>query len=80
MRRHGAFEPHRLPPEELEYTTLPKVLEKLKDRWEDDVQERLSETNSANRATLSNFFFYRSFLRLSLLLLKQVLIVFSYSH
>ncbi len=43
MRRHGAFEPHRLPPEELEYTTLPKVLEKLKDRWEEDTQERLSE-------------------------------------
>jgi fructose 1,6-bisphosphate aldolase/phosphatase len=43
MRRHGAFEPHRLPPEELEYTTLPKVLEKLKERWEEDSQERLSE-------------------------------------
>ncbi|UCF77921.1 MAG: fructose 1,6-bisphosphatase, partial [Candidatus Eiseniibacteriota bacterium] len=23
MRRHGPFEPHRLPPEEMEYTTLP---------------------------------------------------------
>jgi len=31
MRRHGPFEPHRLPLEEMEYTTLPKVLKKL--RW-----------------------------------------------
>lgn len=35
MRRHGPFEPHRLPPGEMEYTTLPKVLEKLKGRFED---------------------------------------------
>ncbi len=49
MRRHGAFEPHRLPPEELEYTTLPKVLEKLKDRWEEDTQERLSEKEQRER-------------------------------
>jgi len=35
MRRHGPFEPHRLPNEDMEYTTLPKVLEKLKDRFED---------------------------------------------
>ncbi|MEM4359404.1 MAG: fructose-1,6-bisphosphate aldolase/phosphatase [Candidatus Bilamarchaeaceae archaeon] len=33
MRRHGPFEPHRLSPEEMEYTTLPKVLEKLKERF-----------------------------------------------
>ena len=34
MRRHGPFEPHRLPLEEMEYTTLPKVLKKLKNRFE----------------------------------------------
>ncbi|MGC8565621.1 MAG: fructose-1,6-bisphosphate aldolase/phosphatase [Thermoplasmata archaeon] len=34
MRRHGPFEPHRLPLEEMEYTTLPKVMEKLKGRFE----------------------------------------------
>ncbi len=33
IRAMGPFEPHMLTPEELEYTTLPKVLEKLKDRW-----------------------------------------------
>ncbi len=34
MRRHGPFEPHRLPEADMEYTTLPKVLNKLKDRFE----------------------------------------------
>ncbi len=38
MRRHGPFMPHRLGPEEMEYTTLPKVLAKLKDRFVVDVQ------------------------------------------
>ncbi len=35
MRRHGPFEPHRLPADEMEYTTLPAVLEKLEGRFED---------------------------------------------
>lgn len=35
MRRHGPFEPHRLPLSDMEYTTLPKVLKKLEDRFED---------------------------------------------
>ncbi|MBI3397757.1 MAG: fructose 1,6-bisphosphatase [Deltaproteobacteria bacterium] len=34
MRRHGPFEPHRLPLEDMEYTTLPHVLGKLKHRFE----------------------------------------------
>ncbi len=33
LRRHGPFEPHRLPMDEMEYTTLPAIMEKLKDRW-----------------------------------------------
>ncbi len=33
IRRHGPFEPHRLHLEEMEYTTLPAVMEKLKDRF-----------------------------------------------
>lgn len=33
MRKHGPFMPHRLGPEEMEYTTLPEVLEKLKNRF-----------------------------------------------
>lgn len=35
LRRHGPFEPHRLPLDEMEYTTMPAVVEKLKDRWQD---------------------------------------------
>ncbi|MFH1003192.1 MAG: fructose-1,6-bisphosphate aldolase/phosphatase [Chloroflexota bacterium] len=34
MRYHGPFEPHRLPLEEMEYTTLPQVLKKLAGRFE----------------------------------------------
>ncbi len=34
MRRHGPFEPHRLPLEDMEYTTLPKVLKNLSGRFE----------------------------------------------
>jgi len=34
IRKHGPFEPHRLPLEEMEYTTMPQVEKKLKDRWE----------------------------------------------
>lgn len=33
IRQHGPFEPHRLPEQEMEYTTLPAVLEKLKGRF-----------------------------------------------
>jgi fructose 1,6-bisphosphate aldolase/phosphatase len=35
MRRHGPFEPHRLPLEEMEYTTMPEVSKKLEDRFVD---------------------------------------------
>ena len=35
MRRHGPFEPHRLPLEEMEYTTMTEVMEKLQGRFED---------------------------------------------
>jgi fructose 1,6-bisphosphate aldolase/phosphatase len=34
LRRHGPFEPHRLPLDEMEYTTMPSVAERLADRWE----------------------------------------------
>lgn len=33
MRRHGPFEPHRLPLEEMEYTTLPQVRKSLEERF-----------------------------------------------
>jgi fructose 1,6-bisphosphate aldolase/phosphatase len=34
MRRHGPFMPAVLGPEEMEYTTRPAVLKKLKERME----------------------------------------------
>jgi fructose 1,6-bisphosphate aldolase/phosphatase len=34
LRRLGPFEPHRLPLDEMEYTTMPAVAERLADRWE----------------------------------------------
>jgi len=35
MRRHGPFEPHRLPLDEMEYTTMPQVAKKLEGRFID---------------------------------------------
>jgi fructose 1,6-bisphosphate aldolase/phosphatase len=35
MRRMGPFEPERLPLEEMEYTTMPEVAERLGERWQD---------------------------------------------
>jgi fructose 1,6-bisphosphate aldolase/phosphatase len=34
FRRHGPFEPHRLPLEDLEYTTMPQIAARLADRWQ----------------------------------------------
>jgi fructose 1,6-bisphosphate aldolase/phosphatase len=34
MRRHGPFQPHRLPEQEMQYTTLPHLQEKLNQRFE----------------------------------------------
>ncbi len=34
LRRHGPFEPHRLPLDEMEYTTMPAVTKQLEARWE----------------------------------------------
>jgi len=33
LRRHGPFMPHRIESKEMEYTTLPQILEKLKGRF-----------------------------------------------
>jgi fructose 1,6-bisphosphate aldolase/phosphatase len=35
LRHLGPFEPHRLPLEEMEYTTMPEVMKKLKGRFEE---------------------------------------------
>lgn len=33
LRRNGPFEPGRLPMEDMEYTTMPAVAERLTERW-----------------------------------------------
>ena len=33
LRRHGPFEPHRLPLEEMEYTTMGGIMKRLEGRW-----------------------------------------------
>ncbi len=33
MRRHGPFQPHRLPDDEMEYTTMPAVMKKLRGKF-----------------------------------------------
>jgi fructose 1,6-bisphosphate aldolase/phosphatase len=38
MRRLGPFEPHRLPMEDMEYTTLPKVMKKLGTRFKHTIK------------------------------------------
>lgn len=43
LRDHGPFEPHRLPLEEMEYTTLPQVADRLSDEWENVEDDDSSE-------------------------------------
>jgi fructose 1,6-bisphosphate aldolase/phosphatase len=40
LRRHGPFEPHRLPLEELEYTTMAQLQERLASRWVEETTKR----------------------------------------
>jgi fructose 1,6-bisphosphate aldolase/phosphatase len=46
MRTMGPFEPERLPLEEMEYTTMPEVSEKLASRWQ-DVEDAAGEVTLA---------------------------------
>ena len=50
IRRMGPFEPHRLPEEDMEYTTLPKVMSKLSGRFVHvDAVEKGESKNSTGR-------------------------------
>lgn len=48
IRRMGPFEPHRLPEEDMEYTTMPKVMEKLKGRFQ-DMEGQLGNKNKGKK-------------------------------
>jgi fructose 1,6-bisphosphate aldolase/phosphatase len=50
LRRHGPFEPHRLPLDEMEYTTMPSVAERLSGRWE-PVKETITLPGSAGEVS-----------------------------
>ncbi|MCD5384225.1 fructose-1,6-bisphosphatase [candidate division WOR-3 bacterium] len=43
MRRHGPFEPHRLPLKDMEYTTLPGVMKKLEGRFKHEGKREKDE-------------------------------------
>jgi len=46
LRYHGPFEPHRLPLDEMEYTTLPEVMNKLHERFVNlagDLKDQISK-------------------------------------
>jgi fructose 1,6-bisphosphate aldolase/phosphatase len=48
LRKHGPFEPHRLPLEEMEYTTMPAVAAKLEKRWKKMTADEAASTTRAN--------------------------------
>jgi len=50
MRRHGPFEPHRLPLPEMEYTTLPEAMQRLASRWESLEAQKKSKSKTAEEA------------------------------
>lgn len=52
MRQHGPFEPHRLPEDELEYTTLPEIQDQLADDWE-RIEEEQGEATGTETVEVS---------------------------
>jgi fructose 1,6-bisphosphate aldolase/phosphatase len=55
MRRQGPFEPHRLHLDELEYTTMPQIMQRLETRWEHipEPGQTARELVAAGKATAS---------------------------
>jgi fructose 1,6-bisphosphate aldolase/phosphatase len=50
MRWHGPFEPHRLPLEEMEYTTMSGIMKRLETRWGPlDEKEKAGRAKAAGR-------------------------------
>jgi len=53
LRKHGPFEPHRLPLEEMEYTTMSSVAKRLEAEWIDlPIEEAASSTTIADQQQL----------------------------
>ncbi|MBI2069274.1 MAG: fructose 1,6-bisphosphatase [Elusimicrobia bacterium] len=53
MRRHGPFQPHRLGLEAMEYTTMPKVMDKLKHRFIDETEGNAKKKQAHKAPALS---------------------------
>jgi fructose 1,6-bisphosphate aldolase/phosphatase len=45
LRRHGPFEPHRLGLDDMEYTTMPSLMEKLEGRWIKEAEKPIKGKN-----------------------------------
>ena len=46
LRRHGPFEPHRLPLEELEYTTMAGLQKSLESRWKEEHVHKMDKSKA----------------------------------
>jgi fructose 1,6-bisphosphate aldolase/phosphatase len=46
LRRHGPFEPHRLPLEELEYTTMAGLQKSLESRWKEEHVHKMDRSKA----------------------------------
>jgi fructose 1,6-bisphosphate aldolase/phosphatase len=46
LRRHGPFEPHRLPLDELEYTTMAGLQKSLENRWQDEAVHKMDKSKA----------------------------------
>jgi fructose 1,6-bisphosphate aldolase/phosphatase len=52
LRRHGPFEPHRLPLEELEYTTMAGLQKSLSDRWKDEKVHKMDKSKARKEGAM----------------------------
>ncbi len=50
LRKHGPFEPHRLPLDEMEYTTMPAVAAKMAKRWKSMSAGEAASSTKTRRA------------------------------
>lgn len=46
FRKQGPFEPHRLGLEDMEYTTMPQLMEKLKSKWQVEKEAKVKEVKA----------------------------------
>ena len=52
LRRHGPFEPHRLPLDELEYTTMAGLQKSLESRWEEEKAPQMDKAHARSQGQM----------------------------